>query len=73
MYNNTYPAEFIYDNFTIKTNIIHQLYLQGVKKLLFLGSSCIYPKFASQLTKEKYLLSGHLEPTNKPYVIAKIT
>ncbi len=70
--NNIYPAEFIYDNLTIQTNVIHAAYLQGVKKLLFLGSSCIYPKFAPQPMQEKYLLTGELEPTNEPYAIAKI-
>lgn len=70
--NNTYPADFIYDNLAIQTNIIHQSYRWGVKKLLFLGSSCIYPKYAPQPIKEEYLLSGHLEPTNAPYAIAKI-
>ncbi|MGE5329742.1 MAG: GDP-L-fucose synthase [Deltaproteobacteria bacterium] len=70
--NNTYSAEFIYDNITIQTNIIHASYLNGVKKLLFLGSSCIYPKFAPQPIKEEYLLTGELEPTNEPYAIAKI-
>ncbi|RMG35800.1 MAG: GDP-L-fucose synthase, partial [Methanobacteriota archaeon] len=68
----TYPAEFIYDNLAIQTNVIHQSYLHGVKKLLFLGSSCIYPKFAPQPIKEEYLLTGELEPTNEPYAIAKI-
>jgi GDP-L-fucose synthase len=71
--NNTYPAEFIYDNIMIQSNIIHNSYLVGVKKLLFLGSSCIYPKFAPQPMKEEYLLTGELEPTNEPYAIAKIT
>jgi len=70
--NNTYPAEFIYDNLMIQNNIIHQAYLNGVNKLLFLGSSCIYPKFAPQPMKEEYLLTGELEPTNEPYAIAKI-
>jgi len=70
--NNTYPAEFIYDNLMIQSNIIHQAYLHGVKKLLFLGSSCIYPKFCPQPMKEDYLLSGKLEPTNEPYAVAKI-
>ncbi|PKM82456.1 MAG: GDP-fucose synthetase [Firmicutes bacterium HGW-Firmicutes-14] len=70
--NNTYPAEFIYDNLAIQTNVIHASYLYGVKKLLFLGSSCIYPKFALQPMKEEYLLTGELEPTNEPYAIAKI-
>ena len=70
--NATYPAEFIYDNIIIQTNIIHQSYLHRVKKLLFLGSSCIYPKSAPQPMKEEYLLTGPLEPTNEPYAIAKI-
>ncbi|MCL6473234.1 MAG: GDP-L-fucose synthase [Firmicutes bacterium] len=70
--NSHYPAEFIYDNLTIQLNIIHNAYLFGVKKLLFLGSSCIYPKFAPQPMKEEYLLTGILEPTNEPYAIAKI-
>lgn len=71
--NNTYPAEFIYDNLMIETNIIHSSYKSGVKKLLFLGSSCIYPKFAKQPIKEEYLLEGKLEETNEAYAIAKIT
>lgn len=71
--NNTYPAEFIYDNLMIETNIIHSAYKNGVKKLLFLGSSCIYPKFAQQPIKEEYLLEGKLEETNEAYAIAKIT
>jgi GDP-L-fucose synthase len=70
--NNTRPAEFIYENLQIQNNVIHQSYLNGVKKLLFLGSSCIYPKLAPQPIKEKYLLTGLLEPTNEPYAIAKI-
>ena len=70
--NNTYPAEFIHDNLMIQTNVIHQAYRNGVKRLLFLGSSCIYPKLAPQPLKEEYLLSGPLEPTNEPYAIAKI-
>jgi GDP-L-fucose synthase len=70
--NNTYRAEFIYDNLMIETNIIHAAYLNKVSKLLFLGSSCIYPKMALQPLKEEYLLSGYLEPTNQPYAIAKI-
>ncbi|PIY92317.1 MAG: GDP-fucose synthetase [Candidatus Magasanikbacteria bacterium CG_4_9_14_0_2_um_filter_42_11] len=70
--NNTYPAEFIYENLQIQNNVIHQSYVHGVKKLLFLGSSCIYPKMAEQPIKEEYLLSGKLEPTNQPYAIAKI-
>jgi len=70
--NNTCRAEFIYDNLMIETNIIHAAYLNKVTKLLFLGSSCIYPKMAPQPLKEEYLLSGYLEPTNQPYAIAKI-
>jgi GDP-L-fucose synthase len=70
--NNTYRAEFIYDNLMIEANIIHAAYLNKVSKLLFLGSSCIYPKMAPQPLKEEYLLSGYLEPTNQPYAIAKI-
>lgn len=70
--NNTYPAEFIYLNLMIQNNVIHQAYLNGVKRLLFLGSSCIYPKHAPQPMKEDYLLTGQLEPTNEPYAIAKI-
>ncbi len=70
--NNTYRAEFIYDNLMIATNLIHQSYVYGVKKLLFLGSSCIYPKLAPQPLKESYLLTGLLEPTNEPYAVAKI-
>lgn len=70
--NNTYRAEFIYDNLMIETNIIHAAYLNRVTKLLFLGSSCIYPKMAPQPLKEEYLLSGYLEQTNQPYAIAKI-
>ncbi len=71
--NNTYRAEFLYDNLMIQNNVIHQSYLNKVKKLLFLGSSCIYPKMAPQPLKEEYLLSGYLEDTNEPYAIAKIT
>ena len=71
--NNTYRAEFLYDNLAIELNVIHQSYIQGVKKLLFLGSSCIYPKMAPQPLKEEYLLTGPLEPTNEPYAIAKIS
>lgn len=71
--NNTYPAEFIYDNLMIESNIIHSSYKSKVKKLLFLGSSCIYPKFAEQPIKEEYLLTGELEETNEAYAIAKIT
>jgi GDP-L-fucose synthase len=70
--NNTYRAEFLYDNLQIQNNVIHQSYLNGVKKLMFLGSSCIYPKMAPQPLKEDYLLTGLLEPTNEPYAIAKI-
>jgi len=71
--NNTFPAQFIYENIMIEANIIHSAYTNKVKKLLFLGSSCIYPKFADQPIKEEYLLGGKLEPTNEPYAIAKIT
>lgn len=71
--NNTYRAEFLYDNLAIEMNIIHQAYVHQVEKLLFLGSSCIYPKFAPQPMKEEDLLTGTLEPTNEPYAIAKIT
>lgn len=70
--NNTYPAQFIYENLQIQNNIIHQSYLSGVKKLLFLGSVCIYPKMAPVPVKEEYLLTGFLEPTNEPYAVAKI-
>jgi GDP-L-fucose synthase len=70
--NNTYRAEFIYDNLMMEANIIHASYVNKVKKLLFLGSSCIYPKLAPQPLKEEYLLSGYLEYTNQPYAIAKI-
>ena len=70
--NNTYPADFIYVNLQIQNNVIHNSYKSGVKKLCFLGSSCIYPKFAPQPMKEEYLLDGKLEPTNEPYAIAKI-
>jgi GDP-L-fucose synthase len=70
--NNIYPADFIYDNLCIQNNVIHQSYKNAVKKLLFLGSSCIYPKNAEQPIKEEYLLSGYLEPTNDAYAIAKI-
>lgn len=70
--NNTYRAEFIYDNLQIEANVIHAAYLSGVKKLMFLGSSCIYPRLAPQPIKEEYLLTGPLEPTNEPYAIAKI-
>ncbi|MFT2536215.1 GDP-L-fucose synthase family protein, partial [Escherichia coli] len=70
--NNTFPAEFIYQNLLIESNIIHSSYKAGIKKLLFLGSSCIYPKFAEQPMKESALLTGTLEPTNEPYAISKI-
>lgn len=70
--NNTYRADFLYENLQIQNNIIHSSYLNGVKKLMFLGSSCIYPKLAPQPLKEDYLLTGPLEPTNEPYAIAKI-
>ena len=70
--NNTWRADFLYDNLMIESNVIHQAYKSGVKKLLFLGSSCIYPKLAPQPLKEEYLLSGSLEQTNEPYAIAKI-
>lgn len=70
--NNTYPAEFIRENLMIQTNIIHEAYRNNVRRLLYLGSSCIYPKFAPQPTKEEYLLNGPLEPTNRPYALAKI-
>ena len=70
--NNTYPAEFIYLNLAIQNNVIHQAYINGVKRLLFLGSSCIYPKMAPQPMSEDHLLTGLLEPTNEPYAIAKI-
>ena len=70
--NNTFPAEFIYDNLMVQNNVIHQAFLNGVKKLLFLGSSCIYPKLAPQPMSEDALLTGKLEPTNEPYALAKI-
>ena len=70
--NHMYPAQFIYENIAIQTNIIHASYLYGAKKLLFLGSSCIYPKLCPQPIKEEFLLSDYLEPTNEPYAIAKI-
>jgi GDP-L-fucose synthase len=70
--NNTYPADFIYENLMIEANIIHSAYKSGVKKLCFLGSSCIYPKLAEQPMREEELLKGYLEPTNEPYAIAKI-
>jgi GDP-L-fucose synthase len=72
MANNTYRADFLYENLMIESNVIHQSYVHAVKKLLFLGSSCIYPKLAPQPLKEEYLLSGYLEETNEPYAIAKI-
>ena len=71
--NNTYPAEFLYDNMMIQNNVIHHAYLNNVKKLLFLGSSCIYPKFAQQPINENSLLTDTLEPTNEAYAIAKIS
>ncbi len=70
--NSSYPAEFIYRNLLMETNIIHAAHLYGVKKLLFLGSSCIYPKYCQQPMKEEHLLSGYLEPSNEPYAVAKI-
>ena len=70
--NNTFPADFIHINLTIQNNVIHQAFLSGVKRLLFLGSSCIYPKLAPQPMREEHLLTGLLEPTNEPYAIAKI-
>ncbi|MES9844571.1 MAG: GDP-L-fucose synthase [Candidatus Sedimenticola sp. PURPLELP] len=70
--NNEYPADFIYDNLVIQSNVIHSSYNNGVSRLLFLGSSCIYPKMAPQPIKEEYLLTGPLEPTNRPYALAKI-
>ena len=70
--NNTYPAEFIYENLMVEANVIHEAWRSGAKKLLFLGSSCIYPKLAAQPMPEDALLSGPLEPTNEPYAIAKI-
>lgn len=73
MANNTYRAEFLYDNLCIQNNVIHNSYVHGVKKLMFFGSSCIYPKLAPQPLKEEYLLTGLLESTNEPYAIAKIT
>jgi GDP-L-fucose synthase len=72
MANNTYPAEFIYENMMIEANVIHQAFLHDVKQLCFLGSSCIYPKLATQPMKETALLNGYLEPTNEPYAVAKI-
>lgn len=70
--NNIYRGQFIYENLMIQNNVIHQAHVHGVKKLLFLGSSCIYPKLAAQPLKEEYLLTGQLEPTNEPYAVAKI-
>ncbi len=70
--NNTYPAEFIYENLTVQGNVIHEAWRNGITKLLFLGSSCIYPRMAEQPIKEEYLMTGALEPTNEPYAIAKI-
>jgi len=70
--NNSYRADFLYENLAIQNNVIHNAYITGVKKLMFLGSSCIYPKLAPQPLKEEYLLTGTLEPTNEPYAIAKI-
>lgn len=70
--NNVYRADFLYENLMIQNNVIHSAHVVGVKKLLFLGSTCIYPKMAPQPLKEEYLLSGYLEPTNEPYAIAKI-
>ena len=70
--NNTYPAEFIYDNMMVQANVVHEAWKAGVQKLLFLGSSCIYPRLASQPIREEYLMNGILEPTNEPYAMAKI-
>ena len=70
--NNTYPAEFIYQNLMIQNHVIHESWKKGVKRLLFLGSSCIYPKFAPQPMREEYLMTGELEPTNSAYAVAKI-
>jgi GDP-L-fucose synthase len=70
--NNSYPAEFIYDNMMVQANVVHEAWRSGVQKLLFLGSSCIYPRMAPQPIKEEYLMSGMLEPTNEPYAMAKI-
>ena len=70
--NNTYPAEFIYDNMMVQANVVHEAWRNGVHKLLFLGSSCIYPRLATQPIREEYLMSGMLEPTNEPYAMAKI-
>jgi GDP-L-fucose synthase len=70
--NNTYPADFIYDNMMVQANVVHEAWRRGVQKLLFLGSSCIYPRMAQQPIREEYLMSGMLEPTNEPYAMAKI-
>jgi GDP-L-fucose synthase len=70
--NDTYPAEFIYDNMMVQANVVHEAWRNGVQKLLFLGSSCIYPRMAAQPIREEYLMSGPLEPTNEPYAMAKI-
>jgi GDP-L-fucose synthase len=70
--NNTYPAEFIYDNLMMQSNVIHEAWRSGVRSLLFLGSSCIYPRMAEQPIREEYLMTGALEPTNEPYAVAKI-
>jgi GDP-L-fucose synthase len=70
--NNTYPADFIYDNMMVQANVVHEAWRSGVQKLLFLGSSCIYPRMAPQPIREEYLMSGALEPTNEPYAMAKI-
>jgi GDP-L-fucose synthase len=70
--NNTYPADFIYDNMMVQANVVHEAWRSGVQKLLFLGSSCIYPRMAQQPIREEYLMSGMLEPTNEPYAMAKI-
>ena len=70
--NNTYPAEFIYENLMIQSNVIHQSYLHGIKNLIYLGSTCAYPKIALQPMKEDSILTGPLEPTNEPYAVAKI-
>jgi len=70
--NNSYPAEFIYDNIMVQANVVHEAWRAGVRKLLFLGSSCIYPRLAAQPIREEYLMNGSLEPTNEPYAMAKI-
>lgn len=70
--NNSYPAEFIYDNLMVQSNVVHEAWRAGVRKLLFLGSSCIYPRLAAQPIREEYLMNGMLEPTNEPYAMAKI-